>query len=77
MCISFQWLEPSGFLSLWALAGTNGAGIGTSSLAQYDQQLSALDMPDDDRERVGQPWCWRGDDSGLGSRMFIAFLPPL
>lgn len=43
-CPSHQWLEADGFLRLWALAGTNGAGIGTSALARYDRCLSALEL---------------------------------
>ncbi|XP_062903248.1 histone-lysine N-trimethyltransferase SMYD5 [Mobula hypostoma] len=40
-----QWFSPDGFRSLFALVGTNGQGIGTSSLSQWVHGCDALELP--------------------------------
>uniref|UniRef100_A0A8C5H541 Protein-lysine N-trimethyltransferase SMYD5 n=1 Tax=Gouania willdenowi TaxID=441366 RepID=A0A8C5H541_GOUWI len=39
-----RWFVPEGFRSLFALVGTNGQGIGTSSLSQWVHACDALDL---------------------------------
>lgn len=45
----FQWFTPDGFRSLLALVGTNGQGIGTSAFSRWVKNVSALDLPKDER----------------------------
>ncbi|XP_067036789.1 histone-lysine N-trimethyltransferase SMYD5-like [Acropora muricata] len=48
-----QWFEPEGFKSLVALIGTNGQGIGTSSLSIYVHNLENLaDVSQDERQAL-------------------------
>ncbi|XP_026987828.1 protein-lysine N-trimethyltransferase SMYD5 isoform X3 [Sagmatias obliquidens] len=47
-----QWFTPDGFRSLFALVGTNGQGIGTSSLSQWVRACDALELKPQDREQL-------------------------
>ncbi|XP_051894558.1 histone-lysine N-trimethyltransferase SMYD5 isoform X1 [Pristis pectinata] len=47
-----QWFTPEGFRSLFALVGTNGQGIGTSSLSQWVHGCDALELPGQLREEL-------------------------
>ncbi|XP_045045300.1 protein-lysine N-trimethyltransferase SMYD5 isoform X2 [Desmodus rotundus] len=47
-----QWFTPDGFRSLFALVGTNGQGIGTSSLSQWVHACDALELKSQDREQL-------------------------
>uniref|UniRef100_A0A3Q4HGV3 Protein-lysine N-trimethyltransferase SMYD5 n=1 Tax=Neolamprologus brichardi TaxID=32507 RepID=A0A3Q4HGV3_NEOBR len=47
-----QWFVPEGFRSLFALVGTNGQGIGTSSLSQWVHACDALELPAQQREHL-------------------------
>ncbi|KAK2834256.1 hypothetical protein Q7C36_014957 [Tachysurus vachellii] len=47
-----QWFTPDGFRSLFALVGTNGQGIGTSSLSQWVHACDALELPHQQREQL-------------------------
>ncbi|XP_057257255.1 histone-lysine N-trimethyltransferase SMYD5 isoform X2 [Pezoporus wallicus] len=47
-----RWFTPEGFRSLFALVGTNGQGIGTSSLSQWVHACDALDLPMLQREEL-------------------------
>uniref|UniRef100_V9KWB1 Protein-lysine N-trimethyltransferase SMYD5 n=1 Tax=Callorhinchus milii TaxID=7868 RepID=V9KWB1_CALMI len=47
-----RWFTPEGFLSLLALVGTNGQGIGTSSLSQWVHGCDALELPAQEREEL-------------------------
>ncbi|XP_017886308.1 SET and MYND domain-containing protein 5 [Ceratina calcarata] len=47
-----QWFTPEGFKSLWALVGTNGQGIGTSAFSRWVKNVSALELPRDERIHV-------------------------
>ncbi|XP_052504410.1 histone-lysine N-trimethyltransferase SMYD5 isoform X4 [Budorcas taxicolor] len=47
-----QWFTPDGFRSLFALVGTNGQGIGTSSLSQWVHACDALELKPQDREQL-------------------------
>ncbi|XP_064007271.1 histone-lysine N-trimethyltransferase SMYD5 isoform X4 [Pogoniulus pusillus] len=47
-----RWFTPEGFRSLFALIGTNGQGIGTSSLSQWVHACDALDLPMLQREEL-------------------------
>uniref|UniRef100_A0A4W2HES2 Protein-lysine N-trimethyltransferase SMYD5 n=1 Tax=Bos indicus x Bos taurus TaxID=30522 RepID=A0A4W2HES2_BOBOX len=47
-----QWFTPDGFRSLFALVGTNGQGIGTSSLSQWVHACDALELKPEDREQL-------------------------
>jgi hypothetical protein len=49
-----QWLTPEGFRSLFALIGTNGQGIGTSSFSDWVKNCELLSLPDDEREQLNQ-----------------------
>uniref|UniRef100_A0A8D1XQK5 Protein-lysine N-trimethyltransferase SMYD5 n=1 Tax=Sus scrofa TaxID=9823 RepID=A0A8D1XQK5_PIG len=49
---SSQWFTPDGFRSLFALVGTNGQGIGTSSLSQWVHACDALELKPQDREQL-------------------------
>ncbi|EGI62525.1 PREDICTED: SET and MYND domain-containing protein 5 [Acromyrmex echinatior] len=44
-----HWFTPDGFRSLLALVGTNGQGIGTSSFSRWVKNVSALELPKDER----------------------------
>ncbi|GAB1863853.1 Histone-lysine N-trimethyltransferase SMYD5 [Camponotus japonicus] len=44
-----HWFTPDGFRSLLALVGTNGQGIGTSAFSRWVKNVSALDLPKDQR----------------------------
>ncbi|XP_076629997.1 SET and MYND domain containing, class 5 [Colletes latitarsis] len=47
-----HWFTPHGFRSLLALIGTNGQGIGTSSFARWVKNVSALELPREERIQV-------------------------
>ncbi|XP_064200239.1 histone-lysine N-trimethyltransferase SMYD5 isoform X1 [Anguilla rostrata] len=47
-----RWFTPEGFLSLFSLVGTNGQGIGTSSLSQWVHGCDALELPRQQREQL-------------------------
>uniref|UniRef100_G3VS87 Protein-lysine N-trimethyltransferase SMYD5 n=1 Tax=Sarcophilus harrisii TaxID=9305 RepID=G3VS87_SARHA len=47
-----RWFTPDGFRSLFALVGTNGQGIGTSSLSQWVHGCDALDLKPQEREQL-------------------------
>ncbi|XP_053258103.1 histone-lysine N-trimethyltransferase SMYD5 [Podarcis raffonei] len=47
-----RWFSPEGFRSLFALVGTNGQGIGTSSLSQWVHACDALELPPQEREQL-------------------------
>ncbi|XP_041057446.1 SET and MYND domain-containing protein 5 isoform X2 [Carcharodon carcharias] len=47
-----RWFTPEGFRSLFALVGTNGQGIGTSSLSQWVHGCDALQLPAQAREEL-------------------------
>uniref|UniRef100_A0A8C5APT2 Protein-lysine N-trimethyltransferase SMYD5 n=1 Tax=Gadus morhua TaxID=8049 RepID=A0A8C5APT2_GADMO len=47
-----QWFTPGGFRSLFSLVGTNGQGIGTSSLSQWVHACDALQLPAQQREQL-------------------------
>ncbi|XP_012283489.1 SET and MYND domain-containing protein 5 [Orussus abietinus] len=47
-----EWFTPEGFRSLLALIGTNGQGIGTSAFGCWVKNVSALEMPRDERIQV-------------------------
>uniref|UniRef100_A0A8C7YYL2 Protein-lysine N-trimethyltransferase SMYD5 n=1 Tax=Oryzias sinensis TaxID=183150 RepID=A0A8C7YYL2_9TELE len=47
-----RWFLPEGFRSLFALVGTNGQGIGTSSLSQWVHGCDALELPAQQREHL-------------------------
>ncbi|XP_074848313.1 protein-lysine N-trimethyltransferase SMYD5 isoform X2 [Carettochelys insculpta] len=47
-----RWFTPEGFRSLFALVGTNGQGIGTSSLSQWVHACDALELPPPEREAL-------------------------
>lgn len=53
-CLDFylQWFTPDGFRSLLALIGTNGQGIGTSSFSRWVRNVSALELPREERIQV-------------------------
>lgn len=45
-------MNPDGFKSLLALIGTNGQGVGTSSLADWVRNVELLELSDTEREDV-------------------------
>ncbi|KAK2143542.1 hypothetical protein LSH36_833g00079 [Paralvinella palmiformis] len=45
----FQWFSTEGFQSLVALIGTNGQGIGTSSISRWVTRCEQLQLPDDEK----------------------------
>ncbi|XP_074505396.1 protein-lysine N-trimethyltransferase SMYD5 [Sebastes fasciatus] len=47
-----RWFVPEGFRSLFALVGTNGQGIGTSSLSQWVHACDALQLPAQQKEQL-------------------------
>ncbi|KAM7389167.1 hypothetical protein PAMP_023160 [Pampus punctatissimus] len=47
-----RWFVPEGFRSLFALVGTNGQGIGTSSLSQWVHACDAFELPAQQREQL-------------------------
>ncbi|XP_043270494.1 SET and MYND domain-containing protein 5 [Venturia canescens] len=47
-----NWFTPDGFRSLLALVGTNGQGIGTSAFGRWAKNVSALELPEDERIRI-------------------------
>ncbi|KAK9398556.1 SET and MYND domain-containing protein 5 [Crotalus adamanteus] len=47
-----KWFSPEGFRTLFALVGTNGQGIGTSSLSQWVRACDALELPTQEREQL-------------------------
>ncbi|KAL2077486.1 hypothetical protein ACEWY4_026990 [Coilia grayii] len=47
-----RWFTPEGFRSLFSLVGTNGQGIGTSSLSQWVHACDALQLPVQQREQL-------------------------
>ncbi|XP_060103236.1 histone-lysine N-trimethyltransferase SMYD5 [Heteronotia binoei] len=47
-----RWFSPDGFRSLFALVGTNGQGMGTSSLSQWVHACDALELPPQEREQL-------------------------
>lgn len=50
--ICFQWFTPEGFRSLLALVGTNGQGIGTSAFSRWVKNVTALELPTDQRIQI-------------------------
>uniref|UniRef100_A0A8C9YE56 Protein-lysine N-trimethyltransferase SMYD5 n=1 Tax=Sander lucioperca TaxID=283035 RepID=A0A8C9YE56_SANLU len=50
--IVLQWFVPEGFRSLFALVGTNGQGIGTSSLSRWVHACDALELPAQQKEQL-------------------------
>ncbi|XP_076651451.1 SET and MYND domain containing, class 5 [Halictus rubicundus] len=47
--LTSNWFTPDGFRSLLALIGTNGQGIGTSAFSVWVKNVSALDLPREER----------------------------
>jgi len=47
-----RWFTPDGFRSLFSLVGTNGQGIGTSSLSRWVHACDALELPSQQRETL-------------------------
>ncbi|KAK1904613.1 SET and MYND domain containing protein 5, partial [Dissostichus eleginoides] len=47
-----RWFTPEGFRSLFALVGTNGQGIGTSSLSQWVHACDAIQLPAQQKEQL-------------------------
>ncbi|XP_037117571.1 SET and MYND domain-containing protein 5 [Syngnathus acus] len=47
-----RWFVPEGFRSLFALIGTNGQGIGTSSLSQWVHACDAVELPTQKRAQL-------------------------
>lgn len=47
-----QWITPSGFLSLIALIGMNGQGIGTSSISEWVNNVSKLNLPEEEKNSI-------------------------
>uniref|UniRef100_A0A8C7DT41 Protein-lysine N-trimethyltransferase SMYD5 n=1 Tax=Oncorhynchus kisutch TaxID=8019 RepID=A0A8C7DT41_ONCKI len=47
-----RWFTPEGFRSLFSLVGTNGQGIGTSSLSQWVHACDALALTSQQREQL-------------------------
>lgn len=47
-----QWFTSEGFKSLLALVGTNGQGIGTSAFSRWVKNVSALELPREERIQV-------------------------
>ncbi|XP_029450477.1 SET and MYND domain-containing protein 5 isoform X1 [Rhinatrema bivittatum] len=47
-----RWFTPEGFQSLFALVGTNGQGIGTSSLSQWVHGCDSLELHPQEREQL-------------------------
>ncbi|XP_006608248.1 SET and MYND domain-containing protein 5 [Apis dorsata] len=47
-----HWFTPEGFKSLLALVGTNGQGIGTSAFSRWVKNVSALELPREERIQV-------------------------
>ncbi|XP_050396581.1 histone-lysine N-trimethyltransferase SMYD5 isoform X1 [Patella vulgata] len=47
-----QWFTPEGFQSLFALIGTNGQGIGTSSISVWVKNCDELSLPEDKRKEL-------------------------
>ncbi|XP_064811928.1 histone-lysine N-trimethyltransferase SMYD5-like [Oncorhynchus masou masou] len=47
-----MWFTPEGFLTLFALVGTNEQGIGTSSLSQWLHACDALELTSQQREQL-------------------------
>lgn len=71
--LKFQWLTPDGFRSLLALVGTNGQGIGTSAFSRWVKNVSALDLPEDQRIHVDKLIDKIYDDMDEGKLLF----PPI
>ncbi|XP_050595122.1 histone-lysine N-trimethyltransferase SMYD5 isoform X2 [Bombus affinis] len=72
------WFTPEGFKSLLALVGTNGQGIGTSAFSCWVKNVSALELPRDERIQVDKlieriyddmeeavAFFWNNEGSGL------------
>uniref|UniRef100_A0A6Q2YYL4 Protein-lysine N-trimethyltransferase SMYD5 n=1 Tax=Esox lucius TaxID=8010 RepID=A0A6Q2YYL4_ESOLU len=47
-----RWFTPVGFCSLFSLVGTNGQGIGTSSLSKWVHACDALELTSQQREQL-------------------------
>ncbi|XP_076103229.1 protein-lysine N-trimethyltransferase SMYD5-like [Mytilus galloprovincialis] len=47
-----QWFTPEGFRSLFALIGTNGQGIGSSSISVWVKNCEDLAIPDEEKEQL-------------------------
>lgn len=47
-----NWFTSEGFRSLLALIGTNGQGIGTSAFSRWVKNVSALELPENERIQV-------------------------
>lgn len=50
--LSFQFLTPQAFKTVFAIIGTNGQGIGTSPFAEWVKNVSDLTLSDDERIAV-------------------------
>lgn len=47
-----QYLSPEGFRYLFALIGRNGQGIGTSPFSVWVENVSRVNLPEEDRKKV-------------------------
>lgn len=47
-----QWITPAGFLSLIALVGMNGQGIGTSSVSEWVNNVSKLNLSEGEKKSI-------------------------
>lgn len=47
-----QFLTPEAFKTFFAIIGTNGQGIGTSSFADWVKNVSELNLPEDEQAAV-------------------------
>lgn len=47
-------MSPEGFLSLIAMVGTNGQGVGSSALAEWAKNAGELDLPQSEKDELEQ-----------------------
>lgn len=48
-----QWMTPEGFKTLFVLIGTNGQGIGTTSVGEWGKNVGNLDnLSDDEKKKI-------------------------
>lgn len=47
-----QWMSPEGFLSLIAMVGTNGQGVGSSALAEWAKNAGELELPQEEKDSL-------------------------
>jgi len=45
-------MSPEGFLSLIAMVGTNGQGVGSSALAEWAKNAGELDLPQSEKDEL-------------------------